>query len=229
MADISLSRLEPSEATAEQLREFWETTLGNEPFRDSVTKASMVKKYAEAGVPFVFIAKQSPDLVPGLAAVQTPGADDRCTDPETERWAKIRLELENNPSENAIEAPVYVSVNQETAYLPRNVIVWVREIFYWTLRDSVRIEWRSKHSTSGHGSVVMLKDVKKVRVPNYPMAFFGWGGLVSKGPPVNMSEDEFLISGPTTTEDAMRISREQERRFHDQLLGEAAAPVTATV
>ena len=124
-------------------------------------------------------------------------------DPDNERWIRFMISPDESGEEAINNGPVFVSVNNDSAYVPRGEIVVMRELLFRHLNVKER-RWKQDMTAS-------LQAIKK-RTPRwvdrYPMTVYGIVGLVKDGPP-DLEEGDLLLSGGNDTR-SMAISKAQQ-------------------
>ncbi len=124
---------------------------------------------------WITIVEAAPSLMPGT---QAPADTDEF-DPENERWARVKFHLA--AGQNGL-VPVFVSVNEIFAYLPRGVDLVIRERFYRVIRDCRELHYEQQTNADGE-AVGRFRDHQVKEVERYPLTFLGWLGYVKNGPP----------------------------------------------
>ncbi len=148
---------------------------------------------------WITIVEAAPTLMP---ATQGPADTDEF-DPENERWAEVNFQLAAGQNKRI---PVFVSVNEDHAYLPRGVRIVIRERFYRTI-----VECKETHyaqNASDEGAMKRWSDSERQEVERYPLTFLGWRGYVKDGPPE--AGPNVHVIGPGGMSEARAAARTQQ-------------------
>ena len=132
-------------------------------------------------------------------------------DPERERWSHFMLNPQVTGTEHERQPPAFVSVNDESIYIPWSHQIVAREIFYLHFRGAKERHWKQKTDDSGK----MIKGRVSFWVDRYPMSFYGYVGYVADGVPpiVETRKEEILFIPPGGSEaGAWAAAREAETR-----------------
>ena len=143
------------------------------------------------------------EAAPGLAPETQGPADTDEFDPENERWAEVNFQLAAGQNKHI---PVFVSVNEDHAYLPRGVRIVIRERFYRTI-----VECKETHyaqNVSDEGGMKRWNDSERQEVERYPLTFLGWRGYVKNGPPE--AGPNVHVIGPGGMSEARAAARTQQ-------------------
>ena len=189
--NLKLRKVPMEQATAKELIWFAANVENIElEAEERRAKSTIVSKLRASGVgQFIYLPEPGSEAAPA----RSPGANDpemdRSYDPERERWAYFKI---SHADGVAPGGDVKVSINDETAILPRGVPVICRERFYYHLAQSKRRVARPKDS-SGDPDFVDLKEMVRVDMANYPTELYGYLGLVKEGGPTRRPKGAFII------------------------------------
>ena len=174
---MALKQIPAKEANAQQLFEY--LTISGIPVADSLKRNEdeMRDLIAEAKLPDpIFISDVISQPVPGMSSED---AFSQPWDEENERWCLLRIQLDNQGEDT--ESAIPVIVNQDVVWLPRGVMVCVRERFWRHLAACCEI--RYNQALRKDGTTGKFSEAVKTVVERYPHQFMGFKGLVKDGSP----------------------------------------------
>ena len=195
----TIRRVDLKEATNEELLNF-SADAGVEGVKPRMKRDQVIDLLTVAGYGAgIFVGAAPAQLAPHPPHL----ADTDEFDPENERWARVKFQLSDGSNS---ETPIFVSINQDFAHLPRGVDLVIRERFYHHIRicKEIRREQRLDHK----GPLSSYRDHEVKEVERYPLTFSGFCGYVKDGPP-DVGSDVQVIgpSGPTEAQAAARTQR----------------------
>ncbi len=199
-----LRKVSIEEATDEQLLEFGRTAqleVRGGMKRSELVEALTVGGFATTGV-FV------PEDRVSLHAEGLQGRQDDAWDPARERWAKVKFALDDGENR---KTPVFVSVNDCQAYLPRGVVILIRERLYRHVVSTY--DQRYEQAVDRHGvATTHLSASQLLDYDRYPMRFYGYFGLVRDGRPPG-HEGVVLIDDGASLAAAAKATQKAARDF----------------
>ena len=206
---MSLQKIPLEKATHAQLQEFAEIA-GVEGLTEGMRQpegvAALRALLATAGnASGIYVA--TPNIA--LAATQPLAGSmiDDIFDPENERWIRLSIQPDDAGEEAMSNGSVYVSVNNDSAHIPRGEIIVMREILFRHLQVR-EVRWYQNQHASG---MARGKRHSKI-VDRYPMSVYGAVGLVKDGPP-ELQEGDLLVA-PGGSQAALISAKQQAQRVH---------------
>lgn len=220
-----LERVPVRKATRAQLAEFCRVVVQMAPEEIEGRTAQQLRDHLAAGSYGEHIVATAPPVLQGGdRAGPLPGGishlpSDRRLEPQAERWFLVELAPDFDVEGQPLRGQAFVAVNEDFAYIPRGLRVWIRELFYWHLRDARRPRYRERAIPSPHGYPPRTKLVR-TEEPQYPMELHAVGGTVADTIP-DLHGGELLITPNFSAAQAQALSLQKEReRAQMELEGE---------
>ena len=206
-----------ADASADEMRTFLQTAdveVRGDP--EQVTPDILRTILREAGYDKIYVVEQDLAGVEAADRAQLElNADDKRTDLQNERWVQVTIHRETG-QENPIDAPVYLSCNDDFAYVPRGVPVWLRERLYWVLATAFEKRWIPQMRLPGQPvNLAPGEDRVKgrpVMEPCYPYSTHKVSSLVCDGAPIDLRENDIIIAPASSQVEALALTRQAEFR-----------------
>ena len=210
-----------AKATKGQLVAFAEATLQ----RDEAELAGLAVEKLRSEVraagfqDSILVAAPPPEPVHPASDSPRDLLEPRRMDPNEERWILAEFLAETDIEGNPLDAEIFVEVNDDYAYVPKGLRVWLREILYWHINDATDVRYREVEVPSERGYPPRTRTVREDRKV-YPHTVHAVGGRVVDDDALpDVREGELIIS-PRASQAAvisLRKEIEMERRRSEGL------------
>lgn len=216
---MAMQKVSIEEATAEQMWRFAELSgieLPKDLTIENAKPEPLKTILGAAGIKMVFFEDK-----PDLNVVQVGGFEHVLPDDNPsgrERWMMFQL-LPDPRGENSL-APIYVSVNQMSAWVPVGVLVVMRETLYNALNV---MEHRTPSTEHAYGRNSKVSTAKAVPQTRHPHNSYGAVGFVDEGVPeiVKQRDDIYPIADGTT--EMGSIARKRQKALEALMTGTSQA------
>ena len=209
MQSGNLESVAVNDATLSELREYL-TITGIDGVSSDDTLGKLRRLAKDAGIEN--IVRMAPEMVVEYERQKrsNPIKPYNPDDPSTERWCSVTLHQDMENDSMGRNEPLYVSVNEISCWVPRNVRVCIRERIYLVIAEAKEV----RYPPADEGATMRkFSAADGFEVNSVPHTFHGYKERVGvKAGVPDLLPDEVLIAPSGNTEAQAHAQQMQNRR-----------------